>query len=286
MDEQRTARRGTGWRAAVIGGVLFGVLAVAVLAASTGSSDASSVRVRAPSLSLLIGIVAAGVLAAGLFVLITLLRTLERGELRDRNHTVRDLIRLAVIFVLLVVLFRLLPNDQAGGGSSAPGAGSQSADPLGPAATSADWLTLALIAGVAVIIGWRSWRNRRQAAAMEFDGRSPLAAAVADVLDDVIDALRREPDPRRAVIAAYARMEDVFARHGQPRRPSEAPMEFLGRALEQVADPAPARRLTDLFQRAMFSNQTFDREQQHEAIDALVAVRDDLRAGVGRAVAP
>ncbi|MGH9118532.1 MAG: DUF4129 domain-containing protein [Acidimicrobiales bacterium] len=286
MDEHRPPGRGSHGRALVAGGALFLALAAVVLAASTGSSDGSSVRVRPPSLSLLVGLVATGVLAAGLFVLLSLLRTLERGELRDRHHTVRDLIRLAVIFVLLVVLFRLLPEDQPGGGSTAPGDGTQGAEPLDSVASGDDWLTLALIAGVAAILGWRSWRNRRGGDPIDAGLATPLAGAVADVLDDVIDRLRREPDARRAVIAAYARMEDVFARYGQPRRASEAPIEFLTRALERVTDPAPAGRLTDLFQRAMFSTQPFDRARQDEAIDALVAVRDDLRARAMAAPAP
>ncbi len=251
-----------------------------MLAASTSSSDGSSARVRPPSLSLLIGLVAIGVLGAGLFVLVSLLRTLERGELRDRHTTVRDLIRLAVIFVLLVVLFRLLPPGQQGGGTTDPGTVPGSDGELVPAASGSDWLTLVLIAGLAAVIGWRAWRTRSAADRADESEPAPLAGAVVEVLDDVIERLRRQPDARRAVIAAYARMEDVFSRHGLPRRPSEAPLEFLTRALEQVTDAGPARRLTDLFELAMFSTQPFDRLRQDEAIDALVAVRDDLRARI------
>jgi Domain of unknown function (DUF4129) len=121
-------------------------------------------------------------------------------------------------------------------------------------------------------------RNRERLTLPPDDDR-PLASDVADVLDDAIARLRAEPDPRRAIIASYARMEDVFAHHGLPRRPSEAPLEFLVRALEQVTATEPARRLTDLFERAMFSTDVFDRRAQLEAVEALRSVRDDLLAG-------
>ena len=45
-----------------------------------------------------------------------------------------------------------------------------------------------------------------------------IAEELAAVLDDTLDDLRAETDPRRAVIAAYARLERVLAAHGLPRR--------------------------------------------------------------------
>jgi hypothetical protein len=53
----------------------------------------------------------------------------------------------------------------------------------------------------------RPWRERPQ-------------EAVADVLDESLDDLRHEPDLRRAIIAAYARMERGLAAGGLPRRRS------------------------------------------------------------------
>ena len=50
---------------------------------------------------------------------------------------------------------------------------------------------------------------------------------LADVLEETIDDLRAEADPRRAVIAAYARMERALAAAGLPRSPAEAPDEYL-----------------------------------------------------------
>src|SRR5204862_7777590 len=78
-----------------------------------------------------------------------------------------------------------------------------------------------------------------------------VAEVLSDVLDETLDDLRAESDPRRAVIAAYARMERALAAHGIPRRRFEAPHEYLGRVLgELTAGRLPAGRLTTLVERA------------------------------------
>jgi hypothetical protein len=276
MSERRGSGAWAGPLALAAGCLLFVVLAGAVLAASTASGGGDAARVRAPNLSLLVGLVSIGVLVVGTVVLVSLVRTLQRGKLVDRHKTVRDLVCLLILIVLLVVLFRVLPPERADGGSAEADSAAESDEGELPEGSGIDWVTLVLVGGVAAAIGWRAWRTRGVAGAPDADPE-PLAAAVADVLDDVIERLRNEPDPRRAVVAAYARMEDVFARHGLPRRPSETPLEFLARALDAVTEPEPARRLTDLFELAMFSTRPFDRAGQDEAVDALVAVRDDLR---------
>jgi hypothetical protein len=284
MKQRRGSGAWTGVVTLALGCLLFAVIALVVLAASAGRGGAADAPVRAPSLSLLLGLVAAGVMAVGIAVLASLLRTLRRGELQDRKKTIPDLIRLAVVFVLLVVVFRILPIDRRGTGSEAPSETGPGADTVLPQTTGTDWATLVLVAGAALYIAWRVWRSRRSAATGDLTS-SRLAAAVAEVLDDTIERLRNEPDPRLAVIAAYARMEDVFARHGLPRRPSETALEFLARALEAVTETGPARRLTNLFELAMFSTRPFDRAAQDEAIDALVEVRDDVRRQAGRMAA-
>ena len=60
-------------------------------------------------------------------------------------------------------------------------------------------------------------------------------------MSDAIDDLEAEPDARRAVIAAYARMEGVLARHGLRRCPSETPLEYLRRILLGLTARAETR---------------------------------------------
>jgi uncharacterized protein DUF4129 len=101
---------------------------------------------------------------------------------------------------------------------------------------------------------------------------------VSVALDESLDDLRADPDLRRAIVAAYARMEAALAAAGLPRRPAEAPLEFVARALEELEASGPsAQRLTDLFEWAKFSQHEPGPEMRDEAVEALVAVRDELR---------
>lgn len=103
------------------------------------------------------------------------------------------------------------------------------------------------------------------------------AGEVQAVIEESLDELEREPDPRRAVIRAYTGMERALARRGLGRRPFEAPFEYLARALAAIQVSRPAgERLTALFQRARFSEHPIDAEMKRQAIAALTAVRDEL----------
>jgi uncharacterized membrane protein len=105
------------------------------------------------------------------------------------------------------------------------------------------------------------------------------AETLADVLDETLDNLRAESDPRRAVIAAYARMERALAAHGVPRRRFEAPHEYLGRVLgELTGGRLAASRLTTLFERARFSPHEIDAGMKAAAIEAIERLQADLVA--------
>ncbi len=142
-------------------------------------------------------------------------------------------------------------------------------------------VVLVLVGGVAVLLlasrgakrTPRSWRLRSQ-------------EAVSLALDESLDDLRSEPDLRRAIIAAYARMERALAAGGLPRRPAEAPFEYVERALGELETSAESvHRLTGLFEWAKFSQHEPEPEMRDDAIDALVAVRDELRRPAAAAVA-
>jgi uncharacterized protein DUF4129 len=106
-----------------------------------------------------------------------------------------------------------------------------------------------------------------------------IAEELAVALDRTIADLLAEPDPRKAVIAAYAQMERALARARLPRRPAEAPREYLGRVLPAVGAGAESvERLTSLFERAKFSPHDIDAAMKDEAISALGALRDELRS--------
>ncbi len=137
-------------------------------------------------------------------------------------------------------------------------------------------LTGACAALVALVMVRRR-RLRRRA--------GPGPAGVAGVAEDLSTAIERSLDelhgelgPRQAVIAAYAAMELTLATHGIPRAPAEAPLEYLARALAGLRVSAgPATALTELFEQARFSQHAVDERMREDAIQALTAVRDDLK---------
>jgi cytochrome b561 len=103
-------------------------------------------------------------------------------------------------------------------------------------------------------------------------------ARLAELVDDTLDDVLAEADPRRAVIAAWARMERGLAATGLPRRAAETPFEYVARVLAEASvGPAAVHRLTDLFERAKFSRHPVDRAMRDDAVEALLAVRQELQ---------
>jgi hypothetical protein len=139
------------------------------------------------------------------------------------------------------------------------------------------WIVLALaaIGGAFFVYRWRT-RGRRLPAVAERQPRvaEDLAASIGDAISD----LEAEPDARRAVIAAYARMEGVLTRNGLRRRASETSVEYLKRILLGLTARGDAvTRLTALFEEAKFSRHEIDTTMKQNAITALREIRDDLQ---------
>jgi Domain of unknown function (DUF4129) len=140
------------------------------------------------------------------------------------------------------------------------------------------WVPLAVILSSAVIAVAAMVLAERRRRGARF-GRETVEEAIVDVLDDMLDDLRAESDPRRAVIAAFARLERVLAAHGVARSSSETQEEYVARIFGQLdVDFRSIRRLTDLFAVAKFSQHAVDVAMKEEAIDILERVRDELRA--------
>jgi hypothetical protein len=143
-----------------------------------------------------------------------------------------------------------------------------------------EWPVL-VVAGVLLAIAavplWRErqrWKERRIS---KPELQPELASELSDEIVLALDDLRTERDIRRAIIAAYARMERVLERSGLRRRPSETPFEYLRRVLGDLRVPAEAAQsLTSLFEEAKFSRHELDENARGRAIGALERVRDDL----------
>jgi hypothetical protein len=139
------------------------------------------------------------------------------------------------------------------------------------------WVALAALA---VSSGWfyYVWRTRKKRTAVPLELEQSVAEDFASSIGDAIDDLESEPDARRAVIAAYARMETVLARNGLKRRPSETSVEYLRRMLLGLTSRGDSvSRLTSLFEQAKFSLHPIDDAMKYDAIGALREIRDDLQ---------
>jgi len=141
-------------------------------------------------------------------------------------------------------------------------------------------VVVALLAGTAVVL--LASRQAKRTPRLWGPSRGETVSAA---LDESLDDLRNDPDLRRAIVAAYARMEHALGRAGLGRHPAEAPFEYVERALASLDTSAEAvRRLTGLFEWAKFSQHEPEPEMRDEAIDALIAVRDELRSPEREAV--
>jgi hypothetical protein len=184
-------------------------------------------------------------------------------------------------FVILHARFHFLGNKKQQKGQLKHALTPETKDRPNPASirnARLRWNEVAIVAALLAAAGVTAFASRKAKPMKEWRLRSQ-EEQVALALDESVDDLRNDPDVRRAIIAAYARMERALGAAGIPRRPSEAPLEYLLRALQALdASSAAVTRLTNLFEHAKFSHHEPDESMREDAIAALVAVRDELRA--------
>jgi Domain of unknown function (DUF4129) len=136
-----------------------------------------------------------------------------------------------------------------------------------------------------LVRGGRKRRRPRRTAR----GSAEADPSIADTEDDVevarraVEAALRplaDPvDPRAAVIAAYARMEQVLAARELARRTPEAPREYLARVLRAHGMPdRPLTTLTALFEEARFSLHPISQSAPRRALGELENARLALAA--------
>lgn len=292
MRPNVAGRAGAGGRRTALPLAALVVLLAVVAIASTGGAPAGSGGARRPSeelldavLSLVLVAVLAG--AVGFFYVYYIQRVAaherrRRGEDRANARNVVKLLAVAALLVALVLRFGLGhhghgPSPVVGAASAAEAAARDARHtgyrPRFAPVPVAVVLGAAFAAGLAGVLA----RRARHRSLGRLPADSPLA--LADVLDETLDDLRAETDPRRAVIAAYARLERALAAFGLPRREAEASGEYLHRLLLDLdVGSMAATRLTELFEHAKFSQHVLDAHSKEEAIGLLAEVREGLRA--------
>jgi hypothetical protein len=271
--------------------VLVGVVVAASSGHSVGRGSLESETATSAFATLLFALGAIWI--AGLLVASPLISGMTaRAEVVQRRRWSEALIVLLLVLSVLAVLSSTGSLGNRGRGESQPVQTIGEPDPRGRGPAGAletppiDWVIVLTVFGVALVAF-------TTVAAMMIRGNKHVRRevearkALAEILDDTLEDLRAERDPRKAVIAAYSRMERSLASFGLPRRPFEAPVEYLSRVLEELRSGSPAaRRLTHLFERAKFSQHAIDAAMKEEAIEAVGTLRDELRAEMVAELAP
>ena len=150
----------------------------------------------------------------------------------------------------------------------------------GAADSSTWWLAgLCAVAVAAIALALFARLRARPSPLGAFGAERPqdrlFAAASAGAL-----ALHSDPDPRRAIIACYAAMEQSLSGAGAPPAAADTPAEVLDRAFGP-APSAPAETLTGLFRVARYSDHVLAEEHRTSALQALDALQADLAPGTG-----
>ena len=281
------------WRSVLAIGGLIALLALVAVAAAGHAPSAGASRPSAPAPTLLrdyIATLAILIMPLGLILIVwaaLMSRVYKDVPLKTpKTYPVRGVprpfIQIAIIIALIALALRFHPFDNgeqgSGNATPVPTATEPAKDQKGEYEPQFRWLPMIVVGSLILGIGGAMavMAARRQ---RELLAATPIRETLSEVLDETLDDLRNEEDPRKAVIGAYAKMERTLAARGVPRRESEAPAEYLTRILDVVsASGHSVRRLTRLFSRARYSPHEIDAQMKEEAIDALTGLRAELQA--------
>jgi len=284
-------------RARVVLAVLAVLALVGVVAvASTGSTPTGTGDGRPPadslldtlfSLVLLLYLPALALLVYGLLQRKEIAREIASGRYR-RTGVWTYLVLMGALSLAVYLRLTDFRLDFRAGGEGADEVGTTRRPAPGGEGSTENaydpefaWIPVLVVLGLAVLALVAYLVSRRRRASPETDEHA--AESVAETLEDTLDDLRTEPDPRRAVVAAWALLERALAASGLPRREAETAEEYVGRILGRLeVDPAPVRTLTDLFETAKFSQHPVDETMRESAITALARIRDELREAARR----
>jgi hypothetical protein len=231
-----------------------------------------------------IGFVLLVAAAAVLFALWSVLGERRAAPMpRARRSWLHVLVALGAVGLLFALPddLRRLPDNQQGSGegSEGPPPGEPDDGPSPPV-----WPVVVLGAAFAVAMVGAALGGRRPRELKPPAEPSPVpdVTVARAAFDASLVELEAEPDPRQAVIAAYASLLAGLERAGVPRRLEEAPEEHLHRALAALdVPPAPLRSLVALFAEARFSTHQIGLDHKSAALDAFRSARDALEVRAG-----
>jgi hypothetical protein len=293
----------------VAGGAFVVGLAALLASRETPASSSPPLRVvvRLPD-SVLAAVVACFALAVFLLLALWSPRGLRRRRKHDDEFELYyEPPRVSPWILVLLWLLALLPFAAAGyllwlgwsplheGGPLQPPflgpalqAPAVSDTPTGPPASvpllDGAVVVLALLTGLASL-GLMAWIYFGDRLARWWAG--PFSAGtperLSEAIEESLDDLRREPDPRRAIIQCYRRFEHSLARSNVARAPWQTPLEFMRAALNRLPLPADAvQSLTDLFQVSRFSDHPIGFSERDLACEYLGQIKAALERSADR----
>jgi uncharacterized protein DUF4129 len=112
---------------------------------------------------------------------------------------------------------------------------------------------------------------------LERTNRPATAEPLREAVEESLDDLAGEPDPRTAIIRCYRRFERFAAQARVPRAPWQTSSEFVREALSRLTLPrAAVEQLTRLFELARFSHHPVEPGE----LDGARACLEDIRAAL------
>jgi uncharacterized protein DUF4129 len=276
-------------------GFVIALAAVLRMAGSVPESDHVTGAIRLP------GPVTAAILALFGLALVVFLGDLARRALAKREREddgapaeeptpVPPWLRLSLVNVaVLAYLWRRAVLEGGlfvGAGGLASGLGLPDMEVLtAPALFNWVFGSLAVMAGLGALglALWSALGDRLVPDGGDADSAMP-AVPLRTAVEESLDDLRAEGDPRRAIVRCYARFERVAADSGLERRPWLTPTEFMREVLARLSLPrAAVPTLTGLFELARFSHHPLGPSERDRAVDALHEIRSATAPSEGDA---
>jgi hypothetical protein len=289
---------------AALGLAVTVLITLVALAARSSSLQAGDGPTNAGPVIVIVHVIEIGGIALELLAILILIVVFRLARRRDEDDDdeayqepvrVHWLVRLLsnllpplVLAAMIVAITRSRPVDQSleltpiGDFGASPGSGGFAEQVVSNLGLS--WwevliaVVLAVLAFIAILRAFRTYRAPVSTPDEEPEVLRQTSALVSAVGAGLRDA-RLEPDPRRAVITAYATMERMLAAQGWPRREVEAPLEYMTRLFAERNVRADALvTLTELFELARFSHHVISPASKEHAIGALTVIDQELRS--------